>query len=338
MKYTNAIRRVHGIAATIALSFGAAAAPLHAAHPGDLDPSFGQDGHLWTDFFNTAEEIHALAPMADGRFLAAGLVVGANALPPGTSENLAVARYLPNGALDDSFGDGGLVQLDIQSGPDAAQAVKLMPNRGILIGAKLTTGAYADFSLVKLRHDGSLDTTFGELDAGSARKGYVRLDIGGPTIHDDLAAMAVTSEGRIVTAGVTRVAEGGFAYQRVAVARFTAVGELDTSFAGGTGYAVLPFFVAEAGDVVTGIALDQAGNLGSDNRIVVVGYTSGRNTAFAVRFNANGTLDGSFGTGGRVVLQAANSGGQSTGLSRSWPHAWPRTARSCFSATAPIAA
>ena len=316
MKYTNAIRRVHGIAAAIALSLGAAAAPLHAAHPGDPDPSFGQNGYLWTDFFNSTEEIYALAPMADGRFLAAGMVVGANALPPGTSENLAVARYLPNGALDDSFGNGGLMQLDIQSGPDSAQAVKLMPNRGILVGAKLTTGAYADFGLVKLRHDGSLDTTFGELDAGSARKGYARLDIGGPSVHDDLEALAVTSEGRIVAAGVTRVAHGNFSYPQAVVARFTAVGEVDTSFGGGAGYVVLPQFVAEAGDAVTGIALDQAGNLGSDNRIVIVGYTSGRNTAFVARFNANGTLDTTFGTGGSVVLQAATSGGQPTGVSR----------------------
>lgn len=317
MKYTNAFRRLHGASAAIALLFGVAAAPLHAAHPGDPDPSFDQDGHLWSDFFGTQEEIFALAPMSDGRFLAAGVVVGANAEGTGSSENVAVARYLPNGALDASFGEGGLRHIDFDGGPDAARAVRQLPDRGILIGTAATTDAHADFGLIKLRHDGSLDPSFGEPDAGSARKGYVRLDIGGPTVHDDLAAMAVYPGGGIVAAGVTRVQHAnGFAYSQVAVARFSAAGDLDTGFGSGSGYVLLAPFLGDDGDILTGIALDQAGNPGADQRIVLVGYTFARNNAFIARLNADGTPDASFGGGsGRVTIQASSSGGQASGLS-----------------------
>lgn len=317
MKYTNTFRRLHGVAAAIAVLFGLAASPLHAAHPGDLDTSFGQNGYLWNDFFGTQEEIFALAPMADGRFLAAGVVVGANAEGPGSSENVAIARYLPNGAPDESFGIGGLRHIDIDGGPDAARALMRLPDRGILVGATLTTAAHTDFGLIKLRHDGSADPTFGEPDAGTARKGRVRLDIGGANVHDELAAVASFADGRIAAAGITRVLhQNGFVYSQVAVARFTVAGDLDTSFGAGAGYVVLPPFLGDDGDILTGIALDQAGNPGADNRLVVVGYTFARNNAFIARLNADGTPDASFGGGsGRVTIQAGNSGGQPSGLS-----------------------
>lgn len=317
MKYTNAFRRLHGLAAATVLLLGTAAAPLHAAHPGDPDPSFDQDGYLWTDFFDTSEELFALTPMSDGRFVAAGVVVGTNASGSGTSENVALARYLPNGALDDSFGIGGLKQVDIEGGTDVARAVKLLPDRGILVGATLTTGAHADFGLLKFRHDGSLDPTFGELDAGSTRKGYVRLNVGGTIIHDDLAAIAVAADGKIYAAGITRQQHAnGFAYQHVALARFTAAGDPDTSFGAGAGFVVLETFLGDESDLLTGIALDQAGNPGADGRIVLVGYTPNRNNAFITRLTAAGIEDTSFGGGdGFVTIQSGNAGGVATGIS-----------------------
>jgi uncharacterized delta-60 repeat protein len=315
MKYTNRHRPLHRLAAAVFLLAGASS-PVLAAHPGDPDGDFGQGGYVTSDFFGTDEQVYALAPMRDGRFVAVGKVNGANALGQGGSENVAVARYLPNGSLDPAFGSGGLFQLDIDGTSDEARAVRVMPDKGVLVGGSLSTDAYSDFGLVKLRADGTLDTAFGEPDAGAARKGWVRLDIGGPTIHDNAYAMATQHDGRIVLAGVTRVLhDNGFFYAHVAVARFTPQGDLDTSFGAGAGYVVLPTFLGDNADVLAGIALDQAGNLGLDDRIVLVGYTFARNNAFIARLNANGTIDTSFGTGGSVTLQAGSSGGVQTGVS-----------------------
>jgi len=318
MKYTNTACRLHRSAIALCILFGAAGASAQVGHPGVPDPSFGNgSGYLTHDFFGTDEQVFALAPLRDGRFVAAGVVSAANATGPGGSMNVAVARFLPNGTLDDSFGSGGLFHLDIDGGIDEAHAVKLMPDRGVLLGATLSTAAHADFGVVKLTASGQLDTSFGEADAGGLRKGYVRLDIGGSNIHDEVAAMATQRDGRIIVAGITRVLhQNGFLYSQLAIARFSADGVLDSSFGSGAGFVVLPPFVGDAADILTGIALDQAGNLGGDDRIVLVGYTFANSKAFIARLNADGSADASFGNGsGRVLIQPGSSGGQSTGLS-----------------------
>ncbi|HEY6941436.1 hypothetical protein [Dokdonella sp.] len=296
------------------LAFACTAGAASAAHPGDIDGGFGQGGFVTNDFFGTDERIFAVAPMRDGRFVATGKVVGANASGDGGSENVAVARYLPNGALDPSFGTGGLFHLDVDGASDEGRAVRVLSDNSVLVGGTLSTSSHSDYGVVKLKADGSLDTTFGEPDAGTARRGYVRLDIGGVDIHDNPYAMAVQRNGKIVLAGITRVFHDGFWYGQVAVARFTAEGVLDTTFAAGQGYVVLAPFFGAAGDTLSTIALDQAGNLGADDRIVVGGYTSGRNTSFLARLTADGAIDTTFNGTGRVTFQAANSGGVFSGL------------------------
>lgn len=317
MKYTNPSRGLHRLVVMLGLAAGIA--PAYAAHPGDSDPGFGLGGQVVSDFFGTDEQIFALSPMRDGRFIAAGVVAGPNANGQGGSENVAVARYLPNGTLDASFGSGGLFNLDIDGGPDRANAVKVLSDRSVLVASTLTTNAHADFGLIKLRADGTLDPTFGEVAAGDTHRGWVRLDIGGAPIHDEVFAMGVQRDGRIVLAGRTReVLPNGQAYTRVAVARFTAAGAVDTSFGGaGTGFVVLPnFFASDAADYLTGMALNQAGDMPADGRITLVGYTFGRNNAFVARLTADGATDTTFGNGsGRIVLQDANSGGVRTGVS-----------------------
>ena len=313
MKYTNALAGPHRLLFAAACLVGA---PAFAAHQGDPDPAFGGVGYLTHDFFGTSEEIDAIAPMRDRRFVVVGRVEAANAQGPGGSLNVAVSRFLPNGTLDDTFGVGGLFNLDIDGGTDEANSVKLLSDGSLLIGASLTTHAYSDFGILKLRADGSLDTSFGEADAGAARKGFVRLDIGGASVHDRVAAMTTQRDGRIVAAGVTPVMHAnGFAYAQVAVARFTADGVLDTSFGAGTGHVVLPPSLGDAADVLTGIALDQAGNLPADDRITLVGYTFARSDAFVMRLNPDGTPDATFGGGtGRIRVQPGSAGGQQTGV------------------------
>jgi uncharacterized delta-60 repeat protein len=315
MKCTKAIVRMQRMAFATASLLTCAATPAFAAHPGDLDGSFGLGGHVTNDFFGTDEQVFAVAPMRDGRFIAAGKVTATNATGSGGSENMAIARYLPNGTLDPAFGSAGLVHLDVDSASDEVRALRVLSDNAILAAGSLSTSSHADFGIFKLRPDGSADTTFGEPDIGSTRKGYVRLDIAGVNFHDNAYAMALQRDGRIVLAGVTPVFHDGFNYGQVAVARFTADGMLDTTFGGGDGIVVLDPFFGAAGDVLTTIALDQAGNLGSDDRIVVGGYTFGRNNAFLARLTANGAVDTTFGQGGRITLQAASTGGVHTGMS-----------------------
>jgi uncharacterized delta-60 repeat protein len=67
---------------------------------GSLDPSFGGDGKVTTDFGATNEgaEIGGIAIDSRGKILAAGHV---------DYETPAIARYNPNGSLDSAFGTNG---------------------------------------------------------------------------------------------------------------------------------------------------------------------------------------------------------------------------------------
>ena len=129
---------------------------------------------------------------------------------------------------------------------------------------------------------GSLDTSFGS-------NGKAVTDVG-PT--DDYAtAMVVQADGKLVVAGWGN-GPLGYAFELV---RYQRDGAIDTTF--GT-----------AGKVVTAVGngADQANAMAlqADGKIVVAGSVdeSPKGKSFAlVRYNADGSLDAGFGTGGKVI-------------------------------------
>src|SRR5262249_26553720 len=102
-------------------------------------------------------------------------------------------------------------------------------------------------------------------------------------------ALRIQQDGKIVVAGLT--IPNGIA--NFALARYTTTGTLDTTF--GTGGQVVTDFAAD--DRAFAVALQ------TDGKIVAAGVT-GPNFALA-RYNTNGTLDGTFGAGGKVITDLA---------------------------------
>jgi uncharacterized delta-60 repeat protein len=143
---------------------------------------------------------------------------------------------------------------------------------------------------------GDLDPTFGS-------GGIVATDVEGA---GRALAVAIQSDGRIVAAGYTNAA--GY---RFVVVRYNADGSLDTSF-DGDGMLTTGFGTSE------GVGHDVA--VQPDGKIVVAGYAySGSSNDFAVvRYNADGSLDASFGVGGRVITDFGSTGdhGYSLALQR----------------------
>lgn len=131
---------------------------------------------------------------------------------------------------------------------------------------------------------GSLDYSFGT-------QGLVKSDLG---YSDEGAAVAVykapsTHAGKIVVAGT--VAPVDNAWNKFAVARYLSNGSLDTSFAT-TGFATIT--VTGPYDRACAVLIQ------SDDKVIVVGQADNGNQIGLVRYNANGTLDTGFGTGGIV--------------------------------------
>src|SRR6266700_6457866 len=145
----------------VALSLGLGFASPGSAGPGALDPSFGSGGIVVTDFNGSIDDAaFAVAVQSAGKILAAGYVFSSAA----TNYDFALARYLPDGSLDPSFGTNGKVATDFHGSTDVARAIVLQPDGRIVVARRALRldGPALDFALARYNADGSLDASFGE--------------------------------------------------------------------------------------------------------------------------------------------------------------------------------
>lgn len=256
---------------------------------GSVDTSFGTRGGVRTDLSGDfpegtsgGEEARSIAIYKAPASPHYGKIVVAGwSARHGTGTDFALARYNPNGRLDTTFGSGGKVTTDF-GGDDFGSAVAIQPDDKIVMVGE----GNHDFALARYNADGSLDSGFG-------KGGKITTDFFG--FFDEAHAVAIDADGNIVVAGVTGIStndRGDFA-----LARYEPEGTLDTNF--GTGGKVATDFGASF-DVARGIVLQ------SDGKIVTAGEAS---ADFALaRYQANGSLDSDFGTGGRVTTEFGEQG------------------------------
>jgi uncharacterized delta-60 repeat protein len=208
-----------------------------------------------------------------------------------------VARFLPDGRPDTSFGRGGWTLTDVgqRDDHDIAKSVVVQPDGRILVTGQsnvpywLIMRAYS-FATVRYNVDGSLDNSFGDGGRVITRMGVSR--------EDDGCAVLILPGGKIVVAGAADSSSGRPDF---ALARYLPNGQLDRSFgrSGKSG----PFGLGLASYAYSA-ALD------AHQRVVVGGFVTlsedhlVSQAPVLVRYNIDGSLDQSFGNGGVVVLQA----------------------------------
>ncbi len=246
---------------------------------GELDTSFGGgDGIVITTIGSGFDAGQAVIEDSSGNVLVAGF--GSN----GSNNDLVLVRYTSAGALDTSFGSGGKTAT-LTPGQSADTATSVLQDSS----GRLVAGGYAgdtsnyDFALVRYTSAGALDTSFG---GGTGR---VTTALG--TGSDFGQALIEDSSGRLLLGGYS-ISGNQFDF---ALARYTAAGDLDTSF-GGDGKVVTA--VGSSSDV--GFALLED----SSSRLVLAGYSliSSNYDFSLVRYTTAGDLDTSFGGGDGIVI------------------------------------
>jgi uncharacterized delta-60 repeat protein len=243
---------------------------------GNLDTSFGAGGRVTTDF-GVVAWAETVAIQRDGKIVAAGVYRRV-----GRTDTFALVRYLPDGSPDKSFGAGGKVATEF--GGDAwAFAVALQGDGKIVAAGFSEIGDRTAFALVRYRLDGSLDTGFG---AG----GRVTTDFGEYALAP---AVALQGDGKIIAAGYAGARCTDRCNFDFALTRYHPDGSPDGSF--GTGGKVITDFGGD--DAARAIAFQ------SDGKIIAVGDSEiGDRDGFALaRYLPDGSLDGTFGAGGRVT-------------------------------------
>jgi uncharacterized delta-60 repeat protein len=275
------------LAALVATTQSAAAGPL------DLDPSFGPagSGGVVTTGGTAGGRWAALHVYPDGSFLAAGEV---------GNDRTAVTKRTADGAPDTSFAAAqpvpGTIAFGGGQGAVIPEDVVVLADGRILVAATAltaTAGTTPGIVVARLTADGQLDTTFGTngITTVTTAAGGVRL-----------GHMALQSTGAIILVGTHPVTSDAGV-----VARLTADGALDTTFAG-------------SGQILVSIGgaatrLDDVGIDASD-RLVITGWrttggASSKGQLVLTRYSAAGALDHSYGTGGTSGYVVADLDGAS---------------------------
>jgi uncharacterized delta-60 repeat protein len=240
------------------------------------------------------------AGLLDGSFNSPNGYVLFNDLAPNSATSLAiqqdgrivasigtaVARLNVDGTPDSTFATNGLFGLGAL-GTSSAVAIQ---SDGKIVVAGSNSG---DFEVIRLNADGSLDASFANNGAG-------RFSFS--TGIDNAYAVALQSDGKIVVAGSANTSNLG---GTIGLMRLDGSGLLDNSF--GTGGFVTNRASGTSGRA-NGIAIQQ------DGKILIAGLNVFPNYCSLVRFNANGTLDASFGSSGEILETPGSLGDGNTGV------------------------
>ncbi|MGZ4270889.1 MAG: hypothetical protein ACXVFT_18205 [Solirubrobacteraceae bacterium] len=283
---------------------------------GTLDPTFGSGGKRVIDFGTDDESVYGAALQPDGKVVLAG----DSRLQP------AVVRLKANGALDTSF-DGDGRKLFSWGAIGRVTAVVVAPNGKILLGG-FSGPEGGNIQVARLNANGTFDTTFGTA-------GIAAVDFSGTEFGEAIARQA---DGRILVVGRSSAAGAVVARLRatgVLDPDFGGDGRVTLPGGGGVNAVLVQ---PDRNIVVAGNASGSAtmtvtrlkpdgsldmgfGSAGTttvafgslanplggavrqpDGKIVIAGYTQDGEDVAVARLNTNGSLDATFGTGGKATI------------------------------------
>ena len=243
---------------------------------GALDNSFSGDGIATFDLGGGVWG-RSVAILPDGKVLAAGTHGGA------TTQDFLIVKFNSDGTVDMTFGTNGRVETDFASSNDICKKIHITPDgKIVLTGLVVSTAGDRDFGAARYNADGTLDVTFGG-------DGKVTFDL----VNDDdrFYHSALQSDGKLILFGEVEVVND----HDFAILRCNVDGSLDNSF-GTNGIVITDFGTTR--DFGYSVLLQP------DGKIIGSGQTDlfSASKLGMVRYNTDGTLDNTFGTGGTVSI------------------------------------
>ena len=238
------------------------------AAPGDLDLTFGTGGSVVTPLSVAVFGQSVVTLQPDGKILVASDSETSNA-------DTAVARYDTSGALDPTWGTGGISIIATSGFSEVPVAIAVQDDGKVLVAA----ASIVNIRVARLDSSGSLDGTWGTGGIASTN-----LTGGGLERHGDLVLLP---DGRSLV--------GGAFLGDLALTRLETDGSIDLTF-GGNGSVV-----TDVGATATLAALA----VRPDGSIVSVGSADGE--IVITQHFGTGVPDPSWGVNGLVVTSAGTS-------------------------------
>jgi uncharacterized delta-60 repeat protein len=306
-----------------------------------FDPTFGTNGIITFDFGGAFDDIEGISIAPDGKIYASGtggtsnrfavarltsggqldgsfsgdgkLIIGASAGSgavqglDGGKVLLGVPRLTPSpsgyqaiklnndGSFDSTFGtDGvGFIQTGSQVG---IKDLMVQPDGKVLIAGHDFFSDGWNFVLARFNADGTPDSTFGT-------NGRVITDFSRPAIQnptDRSETFLLQPDGKILAGGFSATTSAESTGNRIhAIARYLPDGSLDSTFGSG-GKQTFTFDTGSfQSELVGGLALQPDGK--------ILGTSNGGSTTALFRLNSNGSVDNTFGTGGRIIAPTGSA-------------------------------
>ncbi len=243
---------------------------------GSLDSSFNGDG-IFVKSVGKNDRVADIVIQEDDKII----VTGFKGLTDYNEGEPFVMRILPDGEMDESFGEKGIVLVSDELGIYSVNAIALQTDNKILIAGKYFGNT---FFVIRFLPDGSFDNTFDEEKDGIAGIRFEDADLPYSYIYD----MALQPDGKILLAG-----GGGSGPGKMAVVRFNNDGSIDTAFGDKKGYSLLTTNKVGSTGALTV-------NVEADKKIILTGvYSTDEKDAFAAaKYNVDGSVDLSFGENG----------------------------------------
>ena len=253
---------------------------------GTPDTTFGGgDGVVTVDFMGGYDDMWGLNRMSDGRYV----VVGYAEPPSGSVDDLAVARFTPNGKLDHTFSGDGKTTSTLPGYTHLYGWRSMVQANGkiVVVGEADHDTGPSNMLVVRYTKGGTRDNTF-------SGDGRLVVDLGGDDFAWDVKRLADGS--LLVVGGADGSPEG-----RIGLIWVTPSGHLDGSHGGGDGKAVV--------DLVHGNTQEEARAVFplSSGKLLVVGNAqdvvgpSSQGDVFVARLTASGGKDLTFGGGDGLV-------------------------------------
>jgi len=250
---------------------------------GSLDATFGSGGKVVTDFAGREDAANALAITADGNLVLAGITIEGTDSEP--EQNVAVARYKPDGNLDATFGFRGKASANLPGTVDFGYGVAVQSDGKVLVAGRTGHDGVdePDVLLLRFNEDGTPDGSFGL--SGNPLVLYP------PNTWDELQDVVVTSGGTVFAGGYQRV---GAVYQ-FTVLRMNSDGSLDENFGGGGKF---------TSSLLSGDNFGRALVVQNTSKVLIAGQVSSlSNGNFGVfRLTSTGVADLTFGDQGLVTI------------------------------------
>jgi uncharacterized delta-60 repeat protein len=255
------------------LSGGFAIARFNAN--GTLDTTFGTNGIATAPFAATyGFDVFFEVVQPDGKIVALGQTAD--------KTQGEIARFNPDGSLDTTFGQGGMV-----TGPVPNPRSLLLQADGKLVMVGFTSGDATELELARYNADGTLDTSFGT--GGIVTNSSFTAAYAGAIYP----VAGTTNDGKIIV-------EGQGQGKGLGLARYNPDGSLDSTFGQGGMITTPTGQIAPSGTATQGVAIQ------ADGRIVVTGGGTAGGIEIAgvlttARYNVDGSLDSTYGSGGIVT-------------------------------------